>query len=143
MSGAAADRETEFKANELYWGSELSVNQIAEKLDLSKGVLYGLIRPRPSGLACPECSEELVHPNRTAMERHLLACPSCGWEGAEEDAGTNGGDGSVTFPGFEDADDEVVPPPARAPEGRRHTVLAGALLGAAAGLALVLWARRR
>ena len=74
MSGP--EREMELRANELYWSSDMSVNQIAEELDLSKGMLYGLIRPRPAGLACPECAEELVYPNRTAKERCLLACPA-------------------------------------------------------------------
>ncbi len=85
MSGADADR-TGGRANELYWSSDLSVNQIAEELDLSKGMLYGLIHPAPAGLACPECAEELVYANRTASDRALLACPRCGWEGDEDEA---------------------------------------------------------
>lgn len=143
MSAASTDRETEYKANELYWGSELSVNQIAEDLDLSKGVLYGLIRPRPAGLACPECSEEVVHPNRTAKERGALACPSCGWEGDEMDADANGGDGGVSLPSFGDDDDDVSVPSIRLSPSLRRTALGGALLGAAVGLVLVFWARRR
>lgn len=143
MSAAGTDRETEYKANELYWGSESSVNQIAEELDLSKGVLYGLIRPRPAGLACPECAEEVVHPNRTAKERGTVACPTCGWEGEEMDADANGGDGGVSLPSFEDDDDNVTVPPIRFSSSRQRTALGGALLGAAVGLALVFWARRR
>jgi predicted RNA-binding Zn-ribbon protein involved in translation (DUF1610 family) len=141
MGGADADRRAEAKANDLYWGSDLSVNQIAEEMELSKSVLYGLIRPRPTGLACPECAEELVHANRTARERSLVACSACGWEGKEDDADTVGGEGSVTFPvsGEVAAAEAEVPTPA----GRSRTILGGALLGAAAGLALVLWARRR
>jgi predicted RNA-binding Zn-ribbon protein involved in translation (DUF1610 family) len=141
MGGADADRRAEAKANDLYWGSELSVNQIAEELGLSKSVLYGLIRPRPTGLACPECAEELVHPNRTARERSLVACSACGWEGGEDDADTVGGEGSVSFPPLEGEGPAEEAPPA--PDARNRTVLGGALLGAAAGLALVLWARRR
>ena len=143
MSGGATDRETEFKANELYWSSEWSVNQIAEELELSKGVLYGLIRPRPSGLACPSCSEEVVYPNRTAKERHMVACPSCGWEGEEMDADANGGDGGVALPAYAEDDDEVDVPPIQLSSRRQRTILGGALLGAAAGLALVIWARKR
>jgi len=37
----------EDRANELYWGSDRSVNQIADDLDLSKGALYEMIRPSP------------------------------------------------------------------------------------------------
>jgi len=47
----------------------------------------------------------------------------------------------VTFPVPEEvaAAEAEVP----APDGRSRIMLGGALLGAAAGLALVLWARRR
>jgi hypothetical protein len=142
MPGAAVDRDTERKANDLYWGSQSSVNQIAEKLDLSKGTLYGLIRPLPSGLTCPACSQESVYPNRTARERALVACPSCGWEGDESEADAGTGDGSVTLPDAPDDVDDVEPPPVTDGDHRR-VIAGGALLGAAVGLALVLWARRR
>jgi hypothetical protein len=71
------------RANELYWGSEDSVNQIAERLDLSKSALYGLIGPLGSGCGCPICGAEVEFPNRTARERDELTCPECGWDGAE------------------------------------------------------------
>ena len=144
MSGAAADQDTESRANELYWGSELSVNQIADELDLSKGVLYGIIRPRPSGLACPGCGQELVYPNRTAKERKLVACASCGWQGEELDADPNGSEAGVVLPlGVGPDEDDVFMPPIRLSTSRQRVLLGGILLGAAAGLALVLWARRQ
>jgi predicted RNA-binding Zn-ribbon protein involved in translation (DUF1610 family) len=144
MSGAAADRETERKANELYWDSQWSVNQIADELDLSKGVLYGIIRPHPSGLACPTCGQEAAYPNRTAKERRLVACASCGWGGQEVDADATGGEGGVVLPlGGGLDEDEVVMPPIHLSSSRQRVLLGGILLGAAAGLALVIWARRR
>jgi len=144
MSGTAPDRETERRANELYWGSERSVNQIADELDLSKGVLYGIIRPRPSGLACPTCGQEVVYPNRTAKGRRLVACASCGWGGEEVDAEPTGGEGGVILPlGGGPDEDEVMMPPIRFSTSRQRALLGGILLGAAAGLALVIWARRR
>ncbi|NJD17740.1 MAG: hypothetical protein FIA95_00420 [Gemmatimonadetes bacterium] len=144
MSGAAVDRETENKANELYWGSQRSVNQIAEELDLSKGVLYGIIRPRPAGVACPSCGQELVYPNRTAKERRLVACASCGWGGEEMDTDPTGGEGGVVLPmGTRLDEDEVAMAPLQLSTSRQRMLLAGILLGAAAGLALVLWAGRR
>lgn len=73
------------EANRLYWQSDQSVNQIGEALDLSKGVLYGLIEALPTGLPCPECGGEMVYPNRTAREKGFLVCPECGTE-EEEDA---------------------------------------------------------
>ncbi len=73
-------------ANRRYWSSEASVNQIAEEMGLSKSSLYGMIEQLQSGLACPECASELVYPNRTARDRKLVSCPSCGFEGSSEDA---------------------------------------------------------
>ena len=72
-------------ANELYWGSERSVNQIAEQLDLSKGALYGMIEPLPEGLGCPVCGEEVVSANRTARDRGVLSCAECEWKGDEDE----------------------------------------------------------
>jgi len=142
MHGSAADQEAIAQANELYWSSALSVNQIAEQMDLSKGAFYGMIRPLPSGLGCPECGAEAAHSNRTAKDRRLVACPECGWEGAEDDAETYDGDASPALPAQEDTDIEL---PSRMPvdRSRSRVLMGGALLGAATGLALVLWARRR
>jgi predicted RNA-binding Zn-ribbon protein involved in translation (DUF1610 family) len=140
MTSAEADRQAEARANKLYWGSDMSVNQIAEELDLSKGTLYGLIRPRPAGLACPSCGEELVYPNRTARERAMVACSICGWEGAEDDVDVFDSQGGMVRT---DAGEAAPEPSVPTLDGRSRTILGGALLGAAAGLALVLWARRR
>jgi len=72
------------EVNRLYWESDQSVNQIGEALDLSKGVLYGLIAALPAGLPCPKCAEEMVFPNRTARDKGFLACSDCGMEEEEE-----------------------------------------------------------
>lgn len=136
MDASASTPEAEDRANELYWGSDRSVNQIAEELDLSKGALYGMIRPLPAAFACPRCGAEVVHPNRTAQERELVTCPECSWEGSEDDASE----------WTETSGDGVRGPEALAnlpQDGRARAVAGGALLGAAVGLALVLWARRR
>ena len=74
------------RANRLYWDSGRSVNQIADEMDLSKGMLYEMIRPLGSGLPCPRCSAETRYPNRTARERGLVTCPSCGTELDEGEA---------------------------------------------------------
>lgn len=133
------DAEVEARANELYWESNESVNQIAEDLELSKGTLYSVIQPLPTGLACPDCGEELLYPNRTARERGMVGCPACGFEGEEEEARPAGGgeldDGSgrpAAVAAWEAMDPD-----------RKRTVIGGALLGAAAGLAFVFWARGR
>ena len=90
------------------------------------------------------CGEEVVYANRTAKERHVVACASCGWEGEELDAEAAGGDGGVVLPfrGGPD-DDDIVIPPIKLSTRRQRMLLGGILLGAAVGLTLVLWARRR
>lgn len=146
------------RANELYWGSDQSVNHIASELDLSKGALYEMIRPLSAGLACPLCGAEVVHPNRTAKERARVDCAACGWDGIEDDAlslvprsesrppTTNGStpEPDEMYP----ADDFDAPGPPPAPVAAREIearrlIAGGAMLGAAVGLALVIWARRR
>jgi hypothetical protein len=76
------DHKLAEKANELYWHSGRSVNQIAEELDLSKSVLYGMVRPLPAERPCPACQAELVFANRTAMEKKITSCPACDFSGA-------------------------------------------------------------
>ena len=134
------------RANELYWGSDHSVNQIAEDLDLSKGALYDLVRPLQSGLGCPMCSAEVVYSNRTAKERGRLDCPICGWDGRPDEAAMEVDEDE------EDEEDEEelsvaltgpVTQEPRPPDDRFRFAAGGALLGAAVGLAVVLWARRR
>lgn len=125
----------DYRANELYWGSDLSVNQIADALDLSKGALYEMIRPLPAAVSCPRCGVEAVHPNRTAQERGLVVCPACGWEGDDEQA--------VPLSPAE-------PSPARAGSGARPgsenggpSLTVPVVIGAAVGVAVFLWAWRR
>lgn len=138
MEASRGTSEAFERANEWYWESKRSVNQIAEDLDLSKGALYEMIRPLPAGLGCPLCGSEVVFSNRTAKERSRLNCPTCDWDGIEEE----------TVP-YDGTDEDPTPPPppaalsASSDGARGRTLAGGALLGAAAGLALVLWARRR
>lgn len=137
MDASTSALEADDRANELYWGSDMSVNQIADALDLSKGALYEMIRPLPASLACPRCATETEHPNRTAKERGLVACPWCGWEGTETDAAETPAEAGTPIP-------RAPFPVNREPKGRAPRSLAGrVLLGAAVGLALVLWARRQ
>jgi len=138
MDASTGRTEAVERANAWYWGSSRSVNQIADDLDLSKGALYELINPLPAGVGCPLCGSEVVFSNRTAKEKSRLSCPTCEWDGVEGE--------SVPYDGS--AEDATPPPPAAAggdtvAEGRGRAVAAGGILGAAVGLALVLWARRR
>jgi hypothetical protein len=133
-------------ANTLYWSSNRSVNRIAEELELSKGTLYGLIEPYPAGSDCSDCGGPEVYANRTAKERAIAECLACGHE-AEVQASSDGEAEEAT---------EAAGPATTKALGRRvstalqlrddertRTIVGGALLGAAVGLALVMWSRRR
>lgn len=128
------DSNVEARANRLYWESDESVNQIAEDLQLSKGTLYSVIEPLATGLACPDCGEELLYPNRTARDRGMVGCPACGFEGEEDEASSRARPDGYGGPLAAWDDMSSV---------RQRTVIGGALLGAAAGLALVFWTRGR
>lgn len=65
------------RVNRMYWDSDESVNGIAERLDLSKGALYGMIEPAPADGACPDCGSPLSFGNRTARDRGLAECAAC------------------------------------------------------------------
>ena len=142
MSSEHTDRDAlHEEVNRLYWESDQSVNQIGEALDLSKGVLYGLIAALPAGLPCPGCSEEMVFPNRTAREKGFLACPECEMEEEEgavrafwEGKGTGGAMQKAITSGRERVSN-------LSPRGR---IIAGtALLGVAGGLVLGAYLRKR
>lgn len=136
------DGDVEARANRLYWDSDESVNQIAEELQLSKGTLYSVIEPLATGLACPDCGEELLYPNRTARDRGMVGCPACGFEGEEEEALPADEDEDLSSTtGFGDRGPLAAWEDMSGP--RQRTVIGGALLGAAAGLALVFWTRGR
>lgn len=159
MSNGHPDQDALYEeANRLYWESDQSVNQIGELLDLSKGVLYGLIAAHPAGLPCPGCGEEMVFPNRTARDKGFLACPSCGmeeeepavrsyWEEEGEPMGMEAvGDDRAISKRAGDAVQGAVKKgrdtiTGLSPRGR---IVAGtALLGIAAGLALGTYFRKR
>lgn len=123
----------EDRANGLYWDSDASVNDIAEQLDLSKGTLYGMIRPRPAGLDCPECGGDMEYPNRTARDKGYVTCSACGYE--EEEALILEAEAQGASDGIGHALSRM-----RSPDA---ATLATVLLGSAAGLLLVRWLRRR
>ena len=72
------------RANDLYWRSGASVNQLTRELDLSKGALYEIITPMAAGLSCPCGDGEMAYANRTARERGFVSCTTCGIEDEEE-----------------------------------------------------------
>lgn len=76
-----AEQETRRELNRLYWDSDASVAEIADRLDISRRALYDGIEPRPAGAPCPECGTPLGFRNRTALEAGEAECPACGRTG--------------------------------------------------------------
>jgi hypothetical protein len=138
--------ESDARANQLYWESDKSVNQIADQLELSKGMLYGLIKPLPAGLPCPTCSSDMEYANRTARERGLITCSSCALELNEGEARQQWQAAAAAAPGG-----QLVVTPRQAPEKRtgilpdkRDPIMVGAgLLLIAAGIWLFRGLNRR
>jgi len=128
-------------ANELYWESDASVNQIAERLALSKGTLYGLVRPLPAEIGCPRCATEMVYPNRTALEKGFLACPGCQFEEEEEVVRSEGG-AALPPPPMDGVDEDAAELLGQGSYPAR-TVAGAALLGMAAGMLLARGFRDR
>ena len=75
-----ADDTTTKELNRLYWETDASVSEIADRLDISRRALYDGIEPRPAGMPCPECGAPLGFRNRTALENREAECPECGHE---------------------------------------------------------------
>lgn len=73
-----ADQETREQLNRLYWESDASVSEIADRLDISRRALYDGIEPRPAGAPCPECGAPLGFRNRTSAESGEAECAKCG-----------------------------------------------------------------
>lgn len=131
---ASDDRALLHRANDLYWHSDDSVNGIADELELSKGALYDLVEALPTTSVCPQCGETMEYPNRTARDRGYVSCPACGLEGEEDDMLDVATVGSGA---------EVAPGTGGTRDALNRMLLGSALLGAAAGVALTLWVRRK
>jgi hypothetical protein len=80
--GAIVETNTEAakEANRLYWQTDRSVAEIAEKLTVSRRALYELITPESSGMTCRSCGGDVVFTNRSAKAGNAGRCAQCGAE---------------------------------------------------------------
>jgi hypothetical protein len=139
------------EANRLYWESDLSVNAVAETLGVSKGRLYDLVAPLPVDVSCPDCGGELAFPNRTARDRGLLTCDTCGFEGDRDELEALYGTGSKAAGSREDdpfregsGETGGTRTPASLlgqPVMGRPVILGGLLVGVVGGVLLARWLR--
>lgn len=133
-----ADEQSRSEVDRLYWETDTSVAAIADQLEISRRALYDAIRPRPIGLACVECGEDLVFRNRSAADRRQAECLACEIEVAVESMPD---DDDVAEPQVEQEraaarlsplDRKPVPAPGHA-AGLGLSLLAGLALGAVTG----------
>jgi NAD-dependent SIR2 family protein deacetylase len=66
------------QANELYWNSTDTVDQLASQLGMSRKAVYSSVQPLPAGAKCVHCGEALVFMNRTSRSSGLASCSACG-----------------------------------------------------------------
>jgi hypothetical protein len=135
MEAAPIDAHAE--ANRLYWETELSVGEIASRLDLSRRALYEAIKPVPAEGRCERCGSQLVFTKRSSRAHGFATCSRCADQGSQG-AGRPDGEPWTWSPPA-----RIPGPPAAAPPQPQSiwwlgaAALVGALLGAAATFTLV------
>ena len=125
--------------NELYWETDESVAGLARRLGISRSALYAAVQPLPIGALCPECGGALVYTNRSARAAEQAVCPDC--KGVVPDRRRDPDPVEPEPPAEEVAQSAGEDPaPARAP--RAYLIAGAGSLGAAVGIAAVVFARR-
>jgi hypothetical protein len=74
-------------ANDMYWSSARTVEEIARELNVSRSSFYSAIRPIGAGSVCATCGEAMVFTNRSNRESGLSTCQSCPPGGTSATAG--------------------------------------------------------
>lgn len=65
------------RANDLYWSSDRTVEEITRELQMGRSTLYAAVRPVAAGVECAACGEEMVFTNRSNRADGTATCPSC------------------------------------------------------------------
>jgi hypothetical protein len=106
MSPATEPRDSlREQANQLYWNSSETVDQVAARLGMSRKAVYGSVEPLDAGATCTSCGSGLVYGNRTNRAAAMADCPACGiqmhLEGVESVGGVGGVGGVDAVDGVE------------------------------------------
>jgi predicted RNA-binding Zn-ribbon protein involved in translation (DUF1610 family) len=80
MPPATHEAATHERANDLYWNSDRTIDQIVDELEIGRNTLYSALHPIPAETGCPECGEAMVFTNRTNRARSTATCRTCGTE---------------------------------------------------------------
>lgn len=139
------------QANELYWKSSETVEQLANRLGMSRNAVYSSVRPVPAGAVCEQCNEPLVFTNRSNRAARVATCPSCERQvtlpeqtGAALDAlGAELGDGVSPVPQPRKRWERLKEDIAAVPPERAAKIGGAAAIGAALGAAAVKAIRKR
>lgn len=65
------------EANDLYWNSADTVDEVAVRLGMSRNALYASIRPAAAPGACTTCGDTLVFANRSSRASGQATCSGC------------------------------------------------------------------
>lgn len=117
--------------NRLYWETETSVADIAERLDVSRRALYDAIEPISAGKTCPVCGTMLQYANRSARESGQGACFVCATGSPQQQIPVES-EAWTWSPGVRSADPAAAASDA-ALSARARRLGGAALLGAAIG----------
>lgn len=104
----ATPGSTQKRADELYWDSGRTVEEIVRDLKISRSALYSAIQPRDASTRCPRCAEPMVFTNRSNRETGAATCLACATEAPAAPAPVHQtpgrpGIGDATGPGARDA----------------------------------------
>jgi hypothetical protein len=65
------------QANDLYWNSGDTVDQLAARLGMSRKAVYSAVEPFETAARCADCGDPLVFTNRTRRASGLVNCTQC------------------------------------------------------------------
>lgn len=135
------------EANRLYWDTEESVANIADRLDVSRRALYEAVHPLDTGATCASCGGHLTFENRSSRKLGAAVCPACGAEeqvepGRARAAAEAGAPPLEVLRGDEPSDRML---DLRDPDLRHRAVVLGgaAIAGVAVGTVAAILAMRR